>query len=204
MFLRKLNQCWGLCDGSISGHAWSPRVFSAVLCALFLISHTVCLVFFLSFFLDKSMFCGKHQLQWFTQVFPFLFFTTPSPFFSQSFVLRPLSAEFSFLKNEEGGGGENKALYWSQSPPCSLFRHQAVVISCFFRHLHRIVHSHNSGSLAFTFYSLVPLLQSWMFVQSSVLIRGADPMELVITLPCAWAPPRGTNGACSCLAMLFG
>lgn len=108
MFLRKLNQCWGLCDGSISGHAWSPRVFSAVLCALFLISHTVCLVFFLSFFLDKSMFCGKHQLQWFTQVFPFLFFTPPSPFFSKSFVLRPLSAEFSFLKNEEGGGEKIK------------------------------------------------------------------------------------------------
>lgn len=102
----------------------------------------------------------------------FFFLKQNSLFSPKSIVLTP-KAQFSFSKEWI----KSRCIDHSHSLSVSLLISSCYFILfyfCLFRHSHMDVYSHNSGSLLFTFYSPVPALQSGVFVQGSVLIRGAD------------------------------
>lgn len=82
------------------------------------------------------------------------FLSLQQPHYSLNILSPP---NYSFLL-EIGGGGIKRNILISHNLAESL--EKAVVWGCLFRHSHVNVYSLNSGLLAFTFYSLVPVLQS--------------------------------------------
>ena len=187
----ELNQCRVLCvcvcvcvcDGVYFGHAWTPERFPLL-----------CSVCDFSLLVIFSLACAGASSSD-SQIF-LSFCNSPPAFYSpKSFVLTPRGAGFPLSKRGKKINKYifflKKAQYRSQPEPRSFFRNQWLLFLFSHRHFHSNVYSPKSGSLPFTFYSLVPVLQSGVFVRSSVLIRGGRRRELVITRPCVWAPPGG-------------
>lgn len=103
--------------------------------------------FFLSFLLK---FILSHILRYF-------YFLANSPQFPD--IWHP-SALFSFSKPSP----KTKRAIDHSFIAFAVSWESVVVIFCLFRHSHIHAYFYNSGSLAFTFYSLVPVLQSGVFV----------------------------------------